>query len=86
MLDIYGRAPSEHGTPIIHNPEFFRVELAPLADGKLFVSLIATTVDDEEPQLLEQEIASDRVATIDDVLAHIRTHVRFAQQPSRKEH
>lgn len=86
MLDIYGRAPPKNGSPIIHNAEFFRVELAPLADGQLFVSLIATTVDEEEPQLLEQEIASDRVATIDDVLMLIRTHVRFAHQPSRKEH
>jgi hypothetical protein len=42
MLDIYGRAPREHGTPIIHNPEFFRVELAPLADGQLKVASRAT--------------------------------------------
>ena len=78
MLDIYGRAPVEHGAPIIRNAEFFRVELAPLADGKLFVSLIATTVDEEEPQLLDQAIATEQVATLDDVLALNRTHVRIA--------
>jgi hypothetical protein len=41
------------------------------------VSLTATTVDDEEPQLLDQEIARGRAATIDDVLALIKAHVRI---------
>ena len=35
-------------------------------------STLATTVDDEEPQLRTQEIAHDTVATIDDALAVIR--------------
>lgn len=82
MFDIYGRAPAEPGTPMIRNAEFFRVELSPLADGMLFVTLTATTVDDEEPQLLDQEIAHDRVATIDDVLALIKHHVRITGRPS----
>ena len=58
--------------------EFFRIELAPLQGGKIAVSLTATTVDEEEPQLLDQEIARDQVATIDDVLALIKQHVRVA--------
>jgi len=81
MLDIYGRAPMEHSAPIVRNAEFFRIELAPLADGKIFVSLTATTVDENEPELLDQEIASDRVATIDELLALIRAHVRIAAPP-----
>ncbi len=81
MLDIYGRAPAQLGTPLIRNAEFLRIELSPLADGNLFVAMTATTVDEQEPQLLDQEIARDRVATIDEVLALIRTHVRIA--PSR---
>jgi hypothetical protein len=52
------------------------MELAPLIDGKILVSLTATTVDEQEPQLLDQEIACDRVASIDDIIALIRTHVR----------
>jgi hypothetical protein len=52
------------------------MELAPLIDGKILVSLTATTVDEQEPQLLDQEIACDRVASIEDVIALIRTHVR----------
>ena len=45
-------------------------------DGGFHVSLTATTVDEEEPQLLSQEIASERVATLDDALAVIKNGVR----------
>ena len=34
--------------------------------------MLATTVDDQEPQLLTQEIARNTVATIEDALAVIR--------------
>ena len=43
-----------------------------LEDGRVYVAMLATTVDDEEPQLLTQEIACDTVATIEDALAVIR--------------
>ena len=52
--------------------------LASLIDGRIFVSLTATTVDEEEPQLLNREIACDRVATIEDALAVIRAGVNDA--------
>ena len=55
--------------------EFYNIELAPLADGRVYVAMLATTVDDQEPQLLTQEIACQNVATIDDVLAVIRQGV-----------
>ena len=76
MLDIHPRESAGSISPVIRGVEFFRMELAPLIDGKILVSLTATTVDEEEPQLLDQEIACDRVASIDDVIALIRTHVR----------
>ena len=43
--------------PVIRSVEFYNIELAPLADGRVYVSMLATTVDDQEPQLLTQEIA-----------------------------
>ena len=55
--------------------EFYTIELAQLADGNMFVSMTATTVDDEEPQLLSQEIASRQVPTLDDALAIIKDGV-----------
>ena len=77
MLDIHTRASAGCQPPVIRGAEFFRIELAPLIDGKVLVSLTATTVDEQEPQLLDQEIACDRVASIDDIIALIRTHVRI---------
>ena len=55
--------------------EFYTIELAQLADGTFHVALTATTVDEEEPQLLCQEIASERVVSIDDALAVIKQGV-----------
>ena len=82
MLDIHTRAAAGCHPPVIRNAEFFRIELAPLADGHVFVSLTATTVDAEEAQLLDQEVASEPVTTIDELLALIRAHVRV--QPTSR--
>jgi hypothetical protein len=53
--------------------EFYTIELAQLADGTYQVSLTATTVDDEEPQLLNQEIDSRRGVSLDEVFSMIKT-------------
>ena len=58
--------------PVIRSVEFYNIELAPLADGRVYVSMLGTTVDDQEPQLLTQEIARGTVATIEDAPAVIR--------------
>ena len=55
--------------------EFYTIELARLADGNLLVSITGTTVDEEEPQLLNQEIASQSVPTLDEALAVIKEAV-----------
>jgi hypothetical protein len=64
--------------PVIKSVEFFNIELAPLADGRVYVSVTATTVDDEEPQLLTQEIARETVPTIEIAFAVIRAGVARA--------
>ena len=55
--------------------EFYVIQLAHLADGDMSVSITATSMDDEEPQLLNQELVSERVATLDDALALIKTGI-----------
>jgi hypothetical protein len=55
--------------------EFYTVELAQLVDGTFHVSLTATTIDEEEPQLLCQDIVSERVASLDDALAVVKEGV-----------
>ena len=57
--------------PVIRSVEFYTIELAPLADGRVYVAMLATTLDDQEPQLLTQEITRNTVATIEDALAVI---------------
>jgi hypothetical protein len=52
--------------------EYFFAEIAQLPDGTYYVSLTATTIDDDEPQLLNQEIDSRRGVTLDEVLAIIK--------------
>ena len=63
---------------VIKSVEFFSIELAPLVDGRVYVSMTATTVDDQEPQLLTQEIVRDSVGTIDDALAIIKRGITAA--------
>ena len=65
-------------TGVIRSIEFYNIELAPLADGRVYVAMLATMVHDQEPQLLTQEIACDTVATIEDALAVIRQAVARA--------
>jgi hypothetical protein len=52
--------------------ESFIAEIAQLPDGTYYLSLTATSVDDEEPQLLMQEIDSRRGVSLEEVLAVIR--------------
>lgn len=49
--------------------DFYSIEVFQLIDGALFVTMTATSVDDQEPQLLTQEITSERVASIHAALA-----------------
>jgi hypothetical protein len=59
--------------PIVRKAvEYFFAEIALLPDGTYYVSLTATTIDDEEPQLLNQEIDSRRGVTLDEVLMVIK--------------
>jgi hypothetical protein len=51
---------------------FYNLELAQLADGSFHVSVAATTVDEEEPQLLCQELLDESVASINDVFARLK--------------
>jgi hypothetical protein len=78
MIDQYG---SRLPAPVtFKSVEFFTIQLSPLADGAVFIAITATTVDDQDAQLLNIEIASDRVATIDDALALIAARVQASSQ------
>lgn len=55
--------------------EFYTIALAQLADGDLSITMTATTVDEQEPQLLDQEIIAERVPTLEGALALIRAGI-----------
>ncbi len=78
MLDIHGRSTAAATSPL----EFLRVELSPSIDGAVFVALTATVLDPDEPQLLDQEIVSDKVTTLDQLMQLLRTYVQITVQES----
>lgn len=55
--------------------EFYTIQLSQLADGTVFVEITATAVDDQAPQLLSQEIATERATSLQDALETIRRNV-----------
>jgi hypothetical protein len=58
--------------------QFYSVEIMPLSDGRMSVGVGATiceTVDDDDFELVNMEMASARVDTIDQALAVIREAV-----------
>ena len=60
-----------------HNALFLRIELASLADGAVLASMTAIVLDDQGPELLDQEVAIERVNNVDQLVSFIRTHVRI---------
>jgi hypothetical protein len=67
-------SPASRSPPI----QFYSVEIMPLADGRMSVGVGATiceTVDDDDFELVNMDVASARVDTIDQALALIREAV-----------
>jgi hypothetical protein len=80
MLDIHAGATAPHSSP---TPpiEFFTIQLMPLREGGISASLRSTVFDETDFELLDQDIANVRIATLDELMALIRTHVRIAAPP-----
>jgi hypothetical protein len=66
------------GPTVRKDVEYFFAEIAQLPDGTYYVSLTATAIDDEEPQLLNMEIDSRRSVSLDEVLSVIKNGVTGA--------
>ena len=71
---------SSHAAPSGRLPpspqiQFYSVEIMPLADGRISVGMSATvceSVHEDDFELVNMEVASARVGTIDEALAVIR--------------
>ena len=75
MLDIRAGAPAKNtpAPPI----EFVTIQLMPLVDGMISVSLKSTVFDEKELDLIDEEVADERVASLDQLFAVIRSHVQI---------
>ena len=78
MLDIHAGATAPPNSPPI---EFFTIQLMPLREGGISASLRSTVFDETDFELLDQDIANVRIATLDELMALIRTHVRINAPP-----
>jgi len=75
MLQSSPAAISSGPPPPIPQIQFYSVEIMPLADGRISVGMSATvceSVHEDDFELVNMEVASARVGTIDEALAVIR--------------
>lgn len=72
MLDIQTGAPAPQNAPPI---EFFTIQLMPLAEGGISASLRSTVFDETDYELLDQDIANVRIATLEELMTLLRAHV-----------
>jgi hypothetical protein len=74
ILDVHDGAPvTSTALPI----EFVTMQLMPLADGMIGVSLKSTVFDEQELELIDQDIVDERVTSLDQLFTLIRSHVRI---------
>jgi hypothetical protein len=74
ILDVQNASPvSTAAVPI----EFVTMQLMPLADGMIGVSLKSTVFDEQELELVDQDIVDERVTSLDQLFTLIRSHVRI---------
>ena len=70
-LDIQASAKAPVPLPL----QFVNIEITPLTDGEFSVVMQATLLDEQELEFVGQDLAHERVATLDDALALIRANV-----------
>ena len=70
-LDIQPGAKAPVPLPL----QFVNIEITPLTDGEFSVVMQATLLDEQELEFVGQDLAHERVATLDDALALIRANV-----------
>ena len=70
-FDIQARANAPAPLPI----QFVNIEITPLIDGQYSVVMQATLLDEQELEFVGQDLANERVETLDEALAIIRENV-----------
>jgi hypothetical protein len=70
-LDIQAAAPAPAPLPL----QFLHIEIVPLMGGQFAVSMQATLLDEQELEFVGQDLANERVDTLEQALAVIRHNV-----------
>ncbi len=79
ILEIHSGEPA-NGAPALPI-EFVTMQLMPLADGLISVSMKSTVFDEEELELIDRDIMDGQVASLDQLFDLVRSHVRIAARP-----
>jgi hypothetical protein len=82
ILDVQNAAPAKPAAPPI---AFVTMQLMPLADGMVGVSLKSTVFDESELELVDEDIVDGRVSSLDQVFDLIRSHVLIKDTPKHLE-
>lgn len=70
-FDTIGRAKAAPALPL----QFVSIEIMPIVGGKLSVAMQATLLDEDALEFIGEDLANERVDTIEQVLAVIRKNV-----------
>jgi hypothetical protein len=62
--------------------EFVTMQLMQLRDGSIGVSMKSTIFDEKELELIDQDIADERVVSLDQLFELVRSHVRITADHS----
>jgi hypothetical protein len=76
ILEIQDGARANSALPI----QFVSMQLMPLADGLISISLKSTFFDETQLELIDEDILDERVQSLDQVFDLVRSHVRIAAE------
>jgi len=76
---------SQAPPPLLSEPQFLSIEVAPTLDGSLWVTSTATYADEPNCEFINDEIEHVRAASLDEALAVIRRIIRDTLLPNHKE-
>ena len=64
--------PTQRPPPLLSDPQFLSIEVAPTPDGSLWVTSTGTYVDDAKLEFINDDIEHVRAASLDEAIAVIR--------------
>lgn len=71
--------------PLLSDPQFLSIEVAPTADGSLWVTSTATYVDEPNCEFINDDIEHVRAASLDEAIAVIRRIITGTLRPNHEE-